>query len=84
MVKSSPIKNRREHPINKKTSCGNYIGPKLFRDVHLEQKVSDSLKKMFIISLSYPILRGCINHVVTLRTEKVLTNIAWHYLWEIM
>ena len=33
----------------------------MFRDIHLEQKGPSNLKKMSIPSLSYPILRGCIN-----------------------
>ena len=58
--------------MNQKTSCGDYIGPKMFRDIHLEQKGLGSLKKMSILSLGNPILKGCINtrsdgesHVVT-------------------
>ena len=61
MVRSSPIKNRFGHPINKKTNCGDSVDPKMFKDIHLEQKGSGSLKKMSILSLSYLILRGCIN-----------------------
>ena len=61
MVRSSLIKIQRRHPINKKTSRGDCIDPKMFRDIHLEQKGSDSLNKMSILSLNYPILRGCIN-----------------------
>ena len=50
MVRSSLIKNRQGHPINKKTYCGDCIGPKMFRDIQLEQKGQSSLKKMSIIS----------------------------------
>ena len=60
MVRSSLIKNQLEHPVNKITSCGDYVGLKMFRDIHLEQKGLGSLKKMSIISLSYYILRGYI------------------------
>ena len=61
MVRSSPFKNRRGHSVNKKTSYGDCVGPKMFRDIHLEQKGPGSLKKMSNFSLSYPILRWCIN-----------------------
>ena len=38
MVRSSSIKNRRGHLINKKISCGDFIGPKMYRDIYPEQK----------------------------------------------
>ena len=61
MVRSSLIKNQGGHPVNQKTSCGDSINLKMFRDIHLEQKGPGSFKKMSILSLSYPIVRGSIN-----------------------
>ena len=61
MVRSSANNNRGGQPVNKKTSCGDCISPKMFRDIHLEQKDLDGLKKMSILYFSNLILRGCIN-----------------------
>ena len=61
VVRSSSIKNRLGHPVNKKTNYGDCFDPKMFRDMHMEQKGPGSLKKISILSFSYPILRGSIN-----------------------
>ena len=61
VVRSNQIKNQRGHRVNKKTSCGDCVDPKMFKEIHLEQKGPSSLKKMSTLSLNYPILRGCIN-----------------------
>ena len=37
LKQSDPIQDRGRHPINKKTSRGNNIGPKMLGHVHLKQ-----------------------------------------------